>query len=144
MPTSIQAIRFYKILLVFALLISGVACGPRAASTPVVRVETVVQTAEVTREVTRIVELPVTITPSSTPAISLTPSLTPTITQTPTITPTPLPPIVSILELSNCRFGPGAAYLYKYALNETVRMEVVGQNLDSSWLFVQGFNHQNP
>ena len=101
-------------------------------------------TREVSREVTRLVELPVTITPSPTPAISLTPSLTATITHTPSITPTPEPPVVTILDHIACWFGPGDVYLYDYGLNATTWMEVIGRNMDGTWLFIQGVHGWNP
>jgi hypothetical protein len=135
----------------FLLLLMCAACSPVAETpspTPVLQTVEVTRavTLEVTREVTRIVEIavPVTVTPSLTPAISLTPSLTSTITRTPTITSTPEPPVVTILVHSACNFGPGGAYLYKYGLNETSWMEVIGRNLDGSWLYVQGVHGWNP
>jgi len=168
MPSSIprpgtQSI-FLATLLVL-LLVSACGGGP----TPVIQVETQLQTvevtvqvtsevtSEVTREVTRLVEVPVTITPSLTPDISLTPSLTPTLTFTPTITrtpsrtPTPEAPVVTILVHSQCKFGPGSAYLFFYGLNATSWMEVIGRtpfnpNTDPKdiWLLVQAVHGTAP
>jgi len=145
--------------LLLALMVS--ACAPQA--TPTARVETLVQTVQVTvevtsevtrqvtSEVTRLVEVPVTITPSPTPDISLTPSLTPSITRTPSLTPTPDAPVVTILVHAACLFGPGGAYIWKYGLNETSWMEVIGRtasnpNIDPKdiWLWVQGVHGWNP
>jgi len=140
MPSLIPRSRTNRILLTALLVVLlGSACG--AQPSPVVQVETRLQTVEVTvevtsqvtREVTRLVEVPVTISPSPTPDISQTPSLTPTITRTPTIThtpsltPTPDPPVVTILVNASCKFGPGSAYLYKYGLPKTIWMEVIGR-----------------
>lgn len=104
----------YPVIVLLALLIS--ACNLSLVSSP--EISTVIHTVEVTRlaEVTRVVEIPVTVTPSVTPVFSATPSLTPTITNTPTITPTPGPLKGKVLEQANCRYGPGAAYLYEYGL----------------------------
>jgi hypothetical protein len=127
--------------LLFILL--AVSCAPMAATpnaTPLFQTVEITRevTREVTRQVTRIVEIPVTETPTITPAYTFTPSLTPT------ITPTPEPPVVTVLVHANCRYGPGSAYLYKYDLTEGWRMEVVGRNLDGTWLYIQGIHGWNP
>jgi hypothetical protein len=130
-------------VIVLLLVLIGASCASSQVlptQTPVI--QTVAVTREVTREiaqeVTRIIEIPVTITPT------LTPIYTYTISLTPTITPTPEPPVVTVLEHSACNFGPGSAYLYKYGLNATTWMEVVGRNLDGTWLYVQGVHGWNP
>jgi len=122
---------------VVILIFSAVACSP-ATPTPTPVVQTVEVTREITREVTRILEIPVTVTPSLTPVYTYTPSLTPT------LTPIPGPPVVTILVHSACNYGPGGAYLYKYGLNETSWMEVIGRNMDGTWLYVQGVHGWNP
>ena len=109
--------------------------------TPIVVIQTVeetqIATHIVTFEVTRLVEKPVTLTPTQTIFQAVTPSSTPTITRTPTITPTPEAPRISILVNSACLYGPGSAYLFKYGLNATVWMTVVGRNMDGSWLNIK-------
>ena len=113
--------------------LTGVSCIPAlVTSNPTPDFQTIEVTREVTQEVTRIVEAIVT------PIYTYTPSLTPTITLTPE------PPIVTILVHSACNYGPGGAYLYKYGLNETSWMEVIGRNLDGTWLYVQGVHGWNP
>lgn len=148
-------------ILLSALLVVLLASACGAQLTPVVQMETLLQTVEVTvevtREVTRLVKVPVTITPSPTPDISLTPSLTPSITRTPTIsrtpslTPTPDPPVVTILVHAACLFGPGSAYLWKYGLAATIWMEVIGRtpfnpntDLKNIWLLVQAVHGTAP
>jgi len=140
MFSLIQSVKFCKISTVAVLLVlAGVSCKPATVMpTPTPVLQTVEVTREVTHEVTRIVEVPVTVTPTLTPIYTFTPSLTPT------ITPTPEPPTVTVLEQANCRFGPGSAYLYKYDLYENWRMEVVGRNLDGTWLYIQGIHGWNP
>jgi hypothetical protein len=168
MPSSIPRSRIptlFSAALLAVLLVS--ACG--AQPTPVIQVETKLQTvqvtvevtsevtSEVTREVTRVVEIPVTVTPSLTLDISLTPSLTPTLTRTPTITrtpsrtPTPEPPVVTVLVHASCLYGPGSAYLWLYGLNATSWMEVIGRtpynpNTDPKdiWLLVQAVHATEP
>lgn len=128
--------------ILIALLALLAACAP--APTPLVEVNTVVNTVEATREVTvevtRLVEVPVTSTPTATPNYTPTPSLTPTRTRIPSITPTWNPPKVSILEHSACYYGPDTDYLFKYGLNATVWMRVIGRNQDGTWLFVKAGN----
>jgi hypothetical protein len=78
-----------------------------------------------------------TVTPTDTPFY--TPTITPTPSRTPTITPTPTydPPDAHVLEQANCRYGPGAAYLYKYGLYPDNRVEIYGRNDDGSWAYVR-------
>ncbi len=131
-PSPRRSNPFLPLLLLVPALVSCQPAPAAPTSTPVI------QTQEVTREVTRIVEVPVTVTPSLTPIISLTPSMTPT------ITPIPGPPVVTILVHAACNYGPGGAYLWKYGLNETTWMEVIGRNTDGTWLYVQGVHGWNP
>jgi hypothetical protein len=136
-------------LIAGALLAVLAVAGCRPAPTP--PAATVVQTVVQTVEVTRLVMVPVTVTPSPSPLFSPTPSATPTVTSTPTITPTSTPsptitpsptytvPRVRILMHSQCRYGPGVAYLYKYDLYEGNFLEVIGwreilaKQTDGSW-----------
>jgi hypothetical protein len=90
-----------------------------------------------TAEVTRVVEVPVTNTATPTLIQTLTPSLTATLTKKPTITSTIAVPQISILVTSACLYGPGSAYLYKYGLNASVRMTVIGRNMDGTWLSIK-------
>lgn len=124
------------------VLFCCVSCVPSAALPMVVPI---VQTVEVTREithvetseVTRVVDYPVTATPTPTLDQTFTPSSTPTIKSTPSITPTFSAPRITILVTSACLYGPGSAYLYKYGLNATVRMTVIGRNMDGTWLNIK-------
>ena len=51
--------------------------------------------------------------------------------------------MVSILETSACMYGPGTVYLFKYGLNATVWMRVLGRNEDGSWLLIRAGNDQD-
>ncbi len=129
----------------FACLLAmmlAAACAPKPAALPESTSTPEVRTVEVTVEVTRLVEVPVTSTPTLTPTLAetYTPTVSPTITRTPSITPTLELPQVSIVEHSACLYGPGTAYLYKYGLNATVWMRVVGRNEDGSWVAVKAPN----
>lgn len=85
-------------------------------------------------------------TPSPAPSFTPTPTLTPTETLTPT--PTPIPTFVilrgTVLELSNCRYGPGQPYLYKYGLLKGNRMEIFGRNDAGTWVYVRAIGGHNP
>jgi hypothetical protein len=125
------------------LIFIGVSCiSSRLVS---IHPNPIIQTVEVTREVTRVetfevthmVNIPITNTPSPTLGQTFTPSQMPTITSTPSITPTYAPPKITILETSACLYGPGSAYLYKYGLNATVWMTVIGRNMDGTWLNIK-------
>jgi hypothetical protein len=124
------------------ILFIGVSCTPSvSAPLPAPILETVAVTRQVTyvvtSEVTRLVEIPVTNTPIPTLVQTLTPTLTPTVTKKPTLTATPAVPKISILVTSACLYGPGSAYLYKYGLNATVLMTVIGRNMDGTWLSIK-------
>ncbi len=124
------------------LILLGVSCGHAVASPQLMPVlQKVEVTREVTRvvtsEVTRIVNIPVTLSPTPTLIQTFTPTIFPTITSLPSETPTTVLPRVTILVTSACLYGPGSAYLYKYGLNATVWMTVIGRNMDGSWLLVK-------
>ena len=140
--------RIWLLMVLLSLLSS--ACNLSLISTPAAL--TIIHTVEVTRlaEVTRIVEIPVTVTPSLTlvfsPTSSYTPTLThsPTLTLTPTITLTPAPLKGVVLQKSNCRYGPGAAYLYKYGLYEGYQAEIIGRNKIGDWSYIQALGFPDP
>jgi hypothetical protein len=134
--------KIHKLSLVILIIVFfSVSCVPVAAPqfTPVIQTVEVTRevTREVTQEVTLIVEVPVTITPTLTPDYTVTPS------PTPSLTPIPAPAIASTLGITQCLFGPGSAYLFKYALNASSRMEVIGRNQDGSWIYIQDSEHKN-
>ncbi|MBT3338937.1 MAG: hypothetical protein HN855_07805 [Anaerolineae bacterium] len=87
-----------------------------------------------------------TLTPTFVPTFTPTPTLTPTatLTPTPTITPTYAILRAEVLERANCRYGPGAPYLYKYGLVKGSNLEVIGRLDDASWLQLQAIGGNNP
>ncbi len=46
--------------------------------------------------------------------------------------------------LSNCRYGPGAPYLYKYALIAGSNLEIIGRNDLGTWILVRAIGGNNP
>jgi hypothetical protein len=73
-----------------------------------------------------------------------TPTHTPTDSPTPTITPTYAILRGTVLEQSNCRYGPGAAYLYKYGLYAGYNLEIIGRNEKGTWVVIQAIGGTNP
>ena len=135
------------ILVWLILVIAGISCNLP------VKPELVNQTA--TRPaVIETTSAPPTIIPTLTPAFAPTDppasTLTPTSTQSPTETPTttPIPTYMNlrgeVLALSNCRYGPGAPYLYKYALIEGSNLEIIGRNDLGTWILVRAIGGKNP
>jgi hypothetical protein len=61
---------------------------------------------------------------------------------------TPVPTYVilrgKVLVRSNCRYGPGAPYLYKYGLLPETRMNIIGRNDLGTWLLIQAAGGNNP
>ena len=94
--------------------------------------------------------LPATEMPTETPLPPATETLTPTETPIPTatFTPTAIPTYTTlraeVLQRANCRYGPGAPYLYKYGLVVGSNMDVIGRLDDASWLELQAIGGNNP
>jgi hypothetical protein len=78
------------------------------------------------------------------------PTITLTFTPAPTVptekpTETPLPTVESLkaqvtAEKLSCRYGPGAEYLYLYALNQTANIKLIGRTDANNWVWVDGTN----
>jgi len=81
-------------------------------------------------------------TPSST--LTATSTHTPVPTITPTLTPTYAILRGIVLEQANCRYGPGAAYLYKYGLYAGNTVEIIGRNETGTWIVIQAMGGSNP
>lgn len=88
-----------------------------------------------------------TATPTAVPpgaTASLTPTPIPTPSATPTITPTYAILRGEVLVRANCRYGPGAPYLYKYGLVPGSNLEIYGRTDSGSWLLVRAIGGTNP
>lgn len=94
--------------------------------------------------------------PVTDPAPTTAPSEGPTGTTTPTETPAPTPTLEStatlspvsslegtVLQRSNCRYGPGPYYLYKIGLLAGAPIEAIGRNADGGWVYVQYVGTRN-
>ena len=75
-------------------------------------------------------------TDTSTPAGP--PTETPRPSRTPSITPTPTfdPPEGRVLEQANCRYGPGAAYLYEWGLYPANHVDILAANQLGDWWYI--------
>ncbi len=69
---------------------------------------------------------------------------TQTLTSTPTIIPTYTILRGQVLERANCRYGPGAPYLYKYGLVKGSNLEIIGRLDDANWIQIQAIGGNNP
>ena len=79
------------------------------------------------------------------PTQTMLPTLMFTPVPTETITPTPLPTVESLkaqvtANLVSCRYGPGAEYLYLYALRAGANIKLVGRTDANDWVWVDGTN----
>jgi hypothetical protein len=82
--------------------------------------------------------------PTDTPTPTLTDTPTPADTATPAATPTPVVLRGTVLEHSNCRYGPGAVFLYKYGILPTSYMEIIGRDEAGTWLLIRAIGGDNP
>ncbi len=99
-------------------------------------------TPTVTLSTTVVTALPTT-PPTEAPTLE---TVTPIPSPAPTATITPTYTTLSgrVLQLSNCRYGPGAPYLYKYGLVEDSNLEVIGRNDLGTWILVRAIGGNNP
>jgi hypothetical protein len=86
--------------------------------------------------------------PTATPVPTHVPTrtATPAPTDVPTATPVPTYVILrgEVLVRSNCRYGPGAPYLYKYGLVPGSNLEVIGRTDLGTWILVRAIGGNNP
>ena len=78
-----------------------------------------------------------TATSTATATYTATPRPTYDPNSTETVTPTLAYPQATVLEQSNCRYGPGAPYLYEWGLYPDDRVTVTARNDLGDWLYVQ-------
>lgn len=115
---------------------------PTATATPTATPSnTATRTPTVTPTVTATATNTATPTATATATHTATPVGTPTITLTPSPTPTYKPIAATVLQQSNCRYGPGAAYLYEWGLFPGVRVDIVGRNDLGTWVYVHPWTY---
>ena len=120
--------------LIFSVIgiITLVACNMTATAIPSTPGATEVSTNTAFQPITDTV-----MPPASTETIS--------VTQTNVSTETPLPTVESLkatvtADLLSCRYGPGAEYLYLYALRKTANIKLIGRTDANNWVWVDGKN----
>jgi hypothetical protein len=135
---------YLQIILIIMLLLSACAAPaalPTATRTHLPATSTSTLTLTSTRTATHTHTPTSTSTATTTPTITATPTRTstPTETLTPSITPSPtysLPTLVVKMQ-SNCRYGPGTAYLYAWGMYAGDTATVWGRNASGTWLWIQ-------
>ncbi len=146
-PTIFSKIIIRCLAMVLPIVFFGSAC---TVSEPDQTKKTVIQTVQVTQlttllvtqEVTRVIEIPVTITPAGTKMFTLTPSPATPMPVPPASSPEPMPG--TVLTNSDCYYGPGVVYLYKYGVFADNPIEAIGRNWDGSWIYIQDAGGWNP
>ena len=149
---------FFIVIIFFTLV--GTGCNRSTASTSSIPTETNPLMPATTPFVTDTSTVPTIAAPSRTVASSQipksspsttatlfpSPSLTPlpTFTFTPGLTPTYAILRGTVLEQANCRYGPGAAYLYKYGLYPGNNIEIIGRNEPGTWIVIRAIGGTNP
>ena len=70
----------------------------------------------------------------------------PMVTEPPSPSVTPTYAILrgEVLVRANCRYGPGAPYLYKYGLVPGSNLEIIGRTDTGSWILIQAIGGNNP
>jgi hypothetical protein len=136
--------KILRIFLGLSLMISILtACAPAAISETVLPAETNLPASE-----TPTLEPSLTPTQTSSQTFTLTFTVTdtplPSETPTPSISPTPVTLRGMVLQKANCRYGPGAAYLYKYGLVAGSNLEIIGRNEIGDWIMVRAIGGNNP
>ena len=129
-----------KLILPTLLALISFACNTTATSIPA-------QTESVTNTVlpaTALFTEPASVTPLTPTDIA---TETPLASETPSPLPsnTPLPTVESLKatvtsDLLSCRYGPGAEYLYLYALRKTANIQLIGRTDANDWVWVAGQN----
>jgi uncharacterized protein YraI len=73
------------------------------------------------------------------------PTATPVPSETAAPSPSPVPVVESLkakvtADLLSCRYGPGAEYLYLYALRAGANIKLIGRTDANNWVWVDGTN----
>lgn len=138
----------YKVALVTAGIACLLICSAclKAVTPTVVLAVTASQSSAQIRTSTSSATLTQTLTPRTLPTSTLTPTRLQITPPNPTFTQIPTYTILraQVLVRSNCRYGPGAPYLYKYGLVPGSNLEVIGRNDLGTWILVRAIGGTNP
>lgn len=138
----------YKVALVTAGIACLLICSAclKAVTPTVVLAVTASQSSAKIRTSTSSATLTQTLAPRTLPTSTLTPTRLQITPPNPTFTQIPTYTILraQVLVRSNCRYGPGAPYLYKYGLVPGSNLEVIGRNDLGTWILVRAIGGTNP
>jgi len=92
--------------------------------------------------------VPMTTSATQTAAVTQIDPFTETPLPAETVSPVPPPSLPTfeslhaqvVSDLLSCRYGPGAEYLYLYALRKTANVELIGRTDANHWVWVDGTN----
>lgn len=135
--------------ILFGLYLAGCGQIPTQTLSPTVPAVTPTELPRSTDTATATVKPSVTSTsqPTETPTITPSETVTPLPSETATITPTPTRENLRgevIVEHASCRYGPGAAYLYKYGLLKGNILEIFARNVTGTWVEIHAIGGTNP
>ena len=146
--------RFPGFLLVLILALTSCEPSLRQENVPVNIIPTSVTTTQQpasqmpqpTPSPSQTATIQASFTPTDTqmPSATATNTATPTETPTPTITPTYAILRGKVLQQANCRYGPGAPYLYKYGVYPDTVLEIIGRTDAGTWVVVRAIGGTNP
>jgi hypothetical protein len=121
--------------LIILLLVTAQACNP-----PGNQQEPKVSVSPSLTAISTFTAIPVAETFTSLP-----PTNTPQLSETATPERSPVPVVESLkakvtADLLSCRYGPGAEYLYLYALRTGANIKLIGRTDANNWVWVDGTN----
>jgi hypothetical protein len=127
--------KFHPGNLIILLLVTTLSCNPDQNHPE--------PTASVLPSVTAIITA--TDVPATATFTVPSPTDTPLPSETTTPSPSPIPVVESLkakvsADLLTCRYGPGAEYLYLYALRAGANIKLIGRTDANNWLWVDGTN----
>jgi hypothetical protein len=134
-----QSSQWTFLLAGFILILATISCNVMSGPQPIAQAALPSpQLATYTRAPTE--------TPTASPKPTRTPTPLATATELPTATPVPTYVNLrgQVLVRSNCRYGPGAPYLYKYGLVAGSNLEVIGRTDLGTWILVRAIGGNNP
>jgi hypothetical protein len=155
----------YKLAIILLVLSLLLGCSPSSnPSTPQASSTVPVLVVSATASITPLPAISTATTPAALQSETLLPTSTPAATtaapplaatttiateipaasSTPTITPSGAVLRAQVLLRSNCRYGPGEPYLYKYGLVVGSNLEAIGRTDTGSWIKVRAIGGSNP
>ncbi len=150
-----------KLTLVTLVAILAAACSLNSQLQPIAQTSTDDTTRKIATSVATLAGAALTPSPESVTNEPSTPTIVPDANKTPgklaaeaspMVTEPPSPSVTptyailrgEVLVRANCRYGPGAPYLYKYGLVPGSNLEIIGRTDTGSWILIQAIGGNNP